>query len=63
MEQKHTENEAVKTVNIPLDEYFELRQKADSAMFLMTELGEMRVRFENFERRLYDLERRVYERT
>ena len=57
-----TENEAVKTVNIPLDEYFELRQKADSAMFLMTELGEMRVRFENFERRLYDLERREYER-
>lgn len=52
-----TENEVVKTVNIPLDEYFELRQKADSAMFLLTELGEMRVRFENFERRLYDLER------
>lgn len=58
-----TENEVVKTVNIPLDEYFELRQKADSAMFLMTELGEMRVRFENFERRLYDLERREYDRT
>ncbi len=51
------ENEVVKTVNIPLDEYFELRQKAESAMWLMTELGEMRVRFENFERRLYDLER------
>lgn len=62
MEQKHTENEVVKTVNIPLDEYYDLRQKADSAMFLMTELGEMRVRFENFERRLYDLERREYER-
>lgn len=58
-----TENEVVKTVNIPLDEYFELRQKADSAMWLMTELGEMRVRFENFERRLYDLERREYDRT
>ena len=58
-----TENEVVKTVNIPLDEYFELRQKAESAMFLMTELGEMRVRFENFERRLYDLERREYDRT
>lgn len=58
-----TEHEVVKTVNIPLDEYFELRQKADSAMFLMTELGEMRVRFENFERRLYDLERREYDRT
>lgn len=57
------ENEVVKTVNIPLDEYFELRQKADSAMFLMTELGEMRVRFEKFEQRFYDLERRVYERT
>lgn len=58
-----TENEVVNTVTIPIDEYFELRQKAESAMFLMTELGEMRVRFEKLEQRFYDLERRVYERT
>ena len=56
------ENEVVKTVNIPLDEYYDLRQKAESAMWLMTELGEMRVRFQHFEQRLYDLERRVYDR-
>ena len=31
--------ENVKTVTIPLDEYFELRQKAESNMFLMNELG------------------------
>ena len=58
-----TETEVIKTVNIPLDEYYDLRQKAESAMWLMTELGEMRVRFQNFEQRLYDLERRVYDRT
>lgn len=56
-----SENEVVKTVNIPLDEYFELRQKADMATFLMAELGEMRVRFEDYDRRLYGLERKAYE--
>ena len=56
------ETEVIKTVNIPLDEYYDLRQKAESAMWLMTELGEMRVRFQHFEQRLYDLERRVYDR-
>lgn len=58
-----SENEVVKAVNIPLDEYYDLRQKADMAMFLMTELGEMRVRFENLERRLEGLERKAYERS
>ena len=57
------ETEVIKTVNIPLDEYYDLRQKAESAMWLMTELGEARVRLQNFEQRLYDLERRVYDRT
>ena len=56
-----TETEVIKTVNIPLDEYYDLRQKAESALWLMTELGETRVRLQNFEQRLYDLERRVYD--
>ena len=58
-----TETEVIKTVNIPLDEYYDLRQKAESALWLMTELGEMRARFQNIENRLYDLERKVYDRT
>lgn len=58
-----SETEVIKTVNIPLDEYYDLRQKAESAMWLMTELGETRVRLQNFEQRLFDLERRVYDRT
>ena len=44
----------VKTVNIPVDEYFDLRQKAEINAFLMTQLGELNGR-------LYDLDRRVYE--
>lgn len=56
-----TETEVIKTVNIPLDEYYDLRQKAESATWLMTELGETKVRLQNFEQRLYDLERRVYD--
>ena len=57
------ETEVIKTVNIPLDEYYDLRQKAEAATWLMTELGETRVRLQNFEKRLYDLERRAYDRT
>lgn len=33
-------SEDVKTVTIPLDEYFDLRQKAESNMFLMQQLGQ-----------------------
>ena len=45
------------TVTIPLEEYFDLRQKADMNAFLMNELGRMDARFQDFERRLWDLER------
>lgn len=44
-------------VTISLEEYFDLRQKADMNAFLMNELGRMDARFQDFERRLWDLER------
>lgn len=44
----------VKTINIPIDEYFELRTKAEMNGLLFMQLGQ-------FESRLYDLDRRLYE--
>lgn len=53
------ENEIVKTVNIPIDEYFDMRSKAESATWLMVELGEMRVHINGLEQRIYELERKM----
>ena len=47
------ENEA-RTIAIPIDEYFELRTKAEMNAMLLQQLG-------CFEGRYFDLERRVYE--
>ena len=47
------------TVTIPLDEYFDLRQKAEMNGFLMTELGKIEARFQEIERRYWELERKV----
>ena len=47
------------TVTITLNEYMDLRQKADMNGFLMNELGRMEARFQDFDRRLYELEERV----
>lgn len=46
------------TVTITLEEYFELRQKAEMNGFLMNELGRMEGRLNEFDRRLCDCERR-----
>lgn len=46
------------TVTIPLDEYFNLREKAEMNGYLMTELGRMEARFREIEQRLLDLEHR-----
>lgn len=40
------------TVTIPLDEYFDLRQKAEMNSFLMAELGQMRERLYEMDNRL-----------
>lgn len=44
----------VKTVNIPIDEYFELKTKAEMNALLIQQFG-------NLECKLYDLDRRIYE--
>lgn len=46
------------TVTIPLEEYFDLRQKAEMNGFLMNELGHMQERLNEFERRLCECEMR-----
>lgn len=50
-------NEDVKTVTIPLDEYFELRQKAEANLFLMTELGRFQSMIDDVHRRICEHER------
>ena len=52
-------NEIVKTVNIPIDEYFDMRSKAESAIWLVASLGEMRAHIDGLERRMYELERKM----
>ena len=48
-----SENE-VKTIDIPIDEYFDLRTRAEMNGILMERLG-------RFEGRFFDLDRRIYE--
>lgn len=48
------------TVTIPLDEYFDLRQKAEINAFLMTELGRMESRFVSLERMVADCQNEVW---
>ena len=45
-------------VTIHVDEYFDLRQKAEANMFLMTQLGEMQNRIYEIDRRLFELEQK-----
>ncbi len=52
------ENE-VKTVSIPIDEYFGLRQKAEMNLWLTNELSEIRARYFDFDRRIYELEQKL----
>ena len=47
------------TVTIPLEEYFDLRQKAEMNGFLMTELCRIEARFRDMERWVADLEGKV----
>ena len=47
------------TVTIPLEEYIELRRKADENLYLATKLGAFEDRLFTLEDRLRHLERRV----
>lgn len=52
------ENE-VKTVNIPIDEYFDLRLRAEMSGVLMEKLGTIEGRLYDYDRRLYELEEKM----
>lgn len=46
----------VKTINIPIDEYFDLRTKAEMNGILMERLGLIEGRFFDLDRRICELE-------
>lgn len=46
------------TVTIPIDEYFDLRTKAEANMFLMTQIGDMQNRLYEIDKRLFELEQK-----
>lgn len=45
-----------RVVTIPLDEYFDLRNRAEMNGMLMVQLGEIQGRLGDFDRRIYELE-------
>lgn len=47
------------TVTIPLEEYFDLRQKAEMNTFLLAELAHIETRFGDYERRVCECENAV----
>lgn len=47
------------TVTITVDEYFDLRSKAEANLFLTTQLGQMDARVVDVERRLWELESKM----
>ena len=47
------------TVTIPIEEYFDLRQKADMNAFLLAQLAQNEKRFADFDRRVFDCENAV----
>lgn len=55
------ENEA-KLITISVDEYFDLRTKAEQNIFLVNELCELRARLNEHERRIWELEQMRAER-
>lgn len=49
----------VKTINIPIDEYFDLRTRAEMNGILMERLGEIEGRFFDLDRRIFELEQKM----
>lgn len=47
------------TVTITVDEYFDLRQKAETNAYLVKELAILETRFDEIYRRLLDVEMRI----
>lgn len=46
----------VRTINIPIDEYFDLRTRAEMNGILMERLGQIEGRFFDLDRRIFELE-------
>ena len=46
-------------VTIPLEEYMDLRRRAEENLYLSTQLGALEQKLWNFENKLFDLERVV----
>lgn len=55
------ENE-VNTITISLDEYFDLRTRAEANTYLTRELGRLEARFETLQNNFWELEQRVREK-
>lgn len=51
--------EGVETVTITVDEYFDLRQKAETNLYLMTEFAKYESRCLEIERRLWEIGRKI----
>lgn len=51
----------VATVTITIEEYFNLRCKAEQSLYLANELGRMEARFSEIEHRLYELDMKIME--
>ena len=47
------------TVTITVDEYFDLRQKAEANAYLVRELGSLEQRCNDLDRRLWEIERKM----
>ena len=47
------------TVTITLEEYFDLRSRAEANLFLIKELGSLENRLFEFDKRLYEIEARM----
>ena len=52
----------VATVTITIEEYFDLRTKAEQSLYLSNELGRMEARFSEIDRRFYELEIKLMEK-
>lgn len=50
-------NTSVVTVTIPLEEYWDLRTRAEANGYLMQQLGQMEARFRDIEQKLWEIER------
>lgn len=49
----------VRTINIPIDEYFDLRTRAEMNGILMERLGQFEGRFFDLDRRIFELEQKI----